>query len=97
MKEVRSGIYDNLSSLQELDKSMIEYYGNTLDMAAEEIAKYTDRMDHQTVVLDHYSSLLEIMGKSNDYKTMGKTLEGRAKMLGDQASVAKKTMEMYKD
>ena len=97
MKEVRSGIYDNLSSLQELDKSMIEYYGNTLDMAAEEIAKYTDRMDHQTAVLDHYSSLLEIMGKSNDYKTMGKTLEGRAKMFGDQASVAKKTMEMYKD
>ena len=97
MKEVRSGMYDNLSSLQELDKSMMEYYGNTLDMAAEEIAKYTDRMDHQTAVLDHYSSLLEIMGKSNDYKTMGKTLEGKAKMLGDQASVAKKTMEMYKD
>ena len=97
MKEVRSGIYDNLSSLQELDKSMMEYYGNTLDMAAEEIAKYTDRMDHQTAVLDHYSSLLEIMGKSNDYKSMGKVLEGKAKALEDQAAVAKETVEMYKD
>jgi hypothetical protein len=62
---------------------MMEYYGNTLDMAVEEIAKYTDRMDHQTAVLDHYSSLLEIMGKSNDYKTMGKVLEGKAKTLSD--------------
>lgn len=97
MKEVRSGIYDNLSSLQELDKSMMEYYGNTLDMAAEEIAKYTDRMDHQTAVLDHYSSLWEIMGRSNDYKSMGKVLEGKAKTLEDQAAVAKETMEMYKD
>jgi hypothetical protein len=74
----------------------MEYYGNTLDMAAEEIAKYTDRMDHQTAVLDHYSSLLEIMGKSNDYKSMGKVLEGKAKTLEDQATVAKETMEMYK-
>ena len=96
LKEAKSGIIENLQALQELDKSMIEYYGNTLDMAAEEIAKYTDRMDHQTAVLDHYSSLLEIMGKSNDYKTMGKELEGKAKTIGDQAAVAKKTMEMYK-
>ena len=96
LKEAKSGIIENLQSLQELDKSMMEYYGNTLDMAAEEIAKYTDRMDHQTAVLDHYSSLLEIMGKSNDYKTMGKVLEGKAKTIGDQAAVAKKTMEMYK-
>jgi hypothetical protein len=61
----------------------MEYYGNTLDMAAEEIAKYTDRMDHQTSVLEHYSSLLSIMGKENDYKTMGKVLEGKAKVIGD--------------
>jgi butyrate kinase len=72
-------------------------FEKNLNHSAEEIAKYTDRMDHQTAVLDHYSSLLEIMGKSNDYKTMGKVLEGKAKTLGDQASVAKKTMEMYKD
>lgn len=96
LKKARSGIMDNLQALQKLDKSMMEYYGNTLDMAAEEIAKYTDRMDHQTAVLDHYSSLLEIMGKSNDYKSMGKVLEGKAKTLEDQATVAKETMEMYK-
>ena len=95
LKEVRSGTYENLTSLRELDKSMMEYYGNTLDMAAEEMAKYTDRMDHQTAVLDHYSSLLEIMGKSNDYKSMGTVLEGKAQTLEDQAAVAKETMEMY--
>ena len=95
MKEVKSGIYDNLASLQELDKSMMKYYGNTLDMAAEEIAEYTDRMDHQVSVLDHYSSLLEIMGKQNDYKTMHKALEAKAQVISDQVAVAKNTMEMY--
>lgn len=95
LKEVKSGIYENLQAIQELDKSMMEYYGNTLDMAADEIAKYTDRMDHQVSVLDHYSSLLEIMGKQNDYKTMHKTLEAKAQIIGDQVAVAKDTLEMY--
>ena len=97
LREVKSGIYENLQAIQELDKSMMEYYGNTLDMAAEEIAKYTDRMDHQTAVLDHYSSLLEIMGKQNDYEIMGKTLEAKAQLAKDQVEVAKNTLEMYKN
>ena len=95
LKEIKSGIYENLEAIQELDKSMMDYYGNTLDMAADEIAKYTDRMDHQVSVLDHYSSLLEIMGKQNDYKTMHKTLEAKAQIIGDQVAVAKDTLEMY--
>jgi hypothetical protein len=40
---------------------------------------------------------METMGKSTDYKTMGKVLEGKAKTLGDQAAVAKETMKMYQD
>jgi hypothetical protein len=64
-------------------------------MAAEEIAKYTGSMEHQTSVLDHYSSLLEIMGKSNDYEAMGTVLEAKAKTLEDQVAVSKSAMEMY--
>ena len=33
---------------------MTEYYGNTLDMAIEDIAKYADQMDHLVSLLDHY-------------------------------------------
>jgi hypothetical protein len=97
LREIQNGMISNLESLNELDKTMMHYYGDTLDMAAEEIAKYTDRMEHQTEVLDHYQSLMEIMGKSTNYKAMGIVLEGKAKTLGNQAAVAKETMQMYKD
>lgn len=97
LREIQDGMISNLESLNELDKTMMHYYGDTLDMAAEEIAKYTDRMEHQTEVLDHYQSLMEIIGKSTNYKAMGIVLEGKAKALGNQAAVAKETMQMYKD
>ena len=58
----------------ELDKTMKEYYSNTLDMANEELSKYTEQMEHQTSVLEHYQSLIELMGKSTDYKMIGKIL-----------------------
>ena len=74
IKEARSAILDNLSALYDLDKEMIEYYQNTLDAAGEEIGKYTDKMEHLTSVLDHYSSLMDILGMSKDYKAMNTIL-----------------------
>ncbi len=32
--------------INELDKAMMNYYGDTLAAAGEEIAKYTDQMEH---------------------------------------------------
>lgn len=97
LREAQDGMLSNLESLNDLDKTMMHYYGETLSMAAEELANYVDHMEHLTEVLDHYQSLMEIMGKSTNYETMGLVLEGKAKALSDQAAVAKATMEMYKD
>ena len=96
LQETQDGIISNLEALNDLDDAMIEYYGDTLDMAIEEIAKYTDQMDHLVGVLDHYQSLMEIMGKENNYAAMGVVLEGRAKLLEDQVAASKSTMEMLK-
>jgi hypothetical protein len=46
MKAVSDGMYENMQNIQELDKAMMNYYGDTLAMAGEEIAKYTDQMEH---------------------------------------------------
>jgi hypothetical protein len=54
LKETRSNIRDNLSSLLELDKAMMEYYGETIAMAQEELAKYTAQMENHVAVLEHY-------------------------------------------
>jgi hypothetical protein len=85
---VRDTYYDNIEALMELDKTMGEYYSNTLDMANEELSKYTDQMEHQTSVLEHYQSLIELMGKSNDYDMMGKVLEGQVQTTRDALDVS---------
>ena len=95
LEEVRAGIRDNLSSLVDLDNTMKAYYGETLSMAQDELAKYTDRMEHQTEVLEHYQSLMETLGKETDYNSLGIILEGQAKTIENQMKVAKEAYAMY--
>lgn len=91
--EIRDKYYENIEALMELDDTMMEYYSNTIDMANEELSKYTDQIEHQTSVLEHYSSLIELMGKSSDYKMMGKVLEGQVKTTKDAMIVSKQWYE----
>ena len=94
LEELRTGIYNNLTSLLELDATMKEYYGNTLAAAGEELAKFTSQMEHQSSVLDHFSSIMSTIGKDTNYKQMGVILQGQAKLLSDQYAVAKANFEM---
>ena len=96
LKEIRSNIRDNLSSLLELDKAMMEYYGETLAMAQEELAKYTDRMQQQTEVLQHYGNMMEILGKQLDYNSMGVILQGQVDTIENEMNVAEAAYNMYK-
>jgi hypothetical protein len=95
LEEIRSGLMDNLSSLNELDDAMLNYYGDTLSMVTEEIDKYTEKMEHQSSVLEHYSNMMEILGKSQDYESMGTILQGQADVLADQVDVAKAEYDLY--
>ena len=96
LAEIRSNILDNLESVLELDKAMSEYYGDTLAAAGEEIAKFTDKMEHQADVLEHFASMMEILGKETDYKSMGIILQGQADVAANELEVAKRTYALYK-
>ena len=96
LAEIRSNILDNLESVLELDKAMSEYYGDTLAAAGKEIAKFTDKMEHQADVLEHFTSMMEILGKETDYKSMGIILQGQADVAADELEVAKRTYALYK-
>ena len=93
LSAIRDQYYDNIEALIELDKQMKAYYGETLDAANEELSKYTDQMEHQTSVLEHYQTLLELMGKQNDYKMIGKVLQGQVETTKNQAEVSKQWYE----
>lgn len=94
LTELQNDIYANLNSINELDKTMIGYYGDTLAAAGEELSKFTNLMDHHVAVLDHYSSLLEIMGKSKDWERMKTVLSAQVEVAKNSADVSKANYEM---
>jgi hypothetical protein len=51
-------------------------YGETYDMANEEIDKHVAKMEHSITVLDHYRTLLDLTGQSMNYDAIGTVLEG---------------------
>lgn len=95
LQNAKDATMENAQALIELDRQMMEYYGNTLDAANEELSKYTDKMEHLTSVLDHYSSIMDLLGKKQDYATMGSILEGQAHTVRNELEVAQRTYEMY--
>ena len=95
LAKIRDGIYDELEALNSLDKEMLEYYGNTLSMAGEEITKYTTKIEQLSSVLDHYQSLLSLIGKENDFESMNIVLSGIASTANDAKNAAKAEYEFY--
>ena len=96
IQEVKDSILDNLSSLNDLDKQMKEYYGETLDMAQEELEKFTNELEQQTEILEHYQTMMEILGKQMDYDSMGVILKGQVETIENEMEVAEAAYELYK-
>lgn len=96
LQNAYDSILDNLQAVQDLDKEMLEYYGNTLDLAEEELSKYTDQMEHLTSVLDHYRSILSLLGRDTDYTRVLAVLEGNAQTKRNKFDTSKAWYESLK-
>lgn len=96
LQDAYDSILDNLQAVQDLDKQMLEYYGNTLDLAEEELSKYTDQMEHLTSVLDHYRSILSLLGRDTDYTRVLTVLEGNAQTKRNKFDTSKAWYESLK-
>ena len=94
LQTLQDGLYGTLENLNQLDDSMIHYYGDTLAAAQEELSVYTDMMDHHAGVLDHYKNLLDLFGQSKDYEKMGTVLEAQVEVAENAAAVSKANYEM---
>lgn len=93
LREAQSATIENLQALEEQKKAMQEYYGEVMDMALEEISIYTDEMEQLNSVLDHYSNILELVGKQEDYTTKGKILQSKATNLRNELQVQQELYE----
>jgi hypothetical protein len=66
---------------------MQDYYGNVMSKAMDEINQYTDEMGELNSVLDHYSSVLALIGKENDYNAQRTILTAQASNLKNEMEV----------
>lgn len=96
LQDVYDNTLDNLNALQDLDKEMLEYYGNTIDLANDELSKYTDHMEHLTSVLDHYRSIIALLGKDKDYDKVLSVLNGTAQTKKNNFDASKQWYESLK-
>jgi hypothetical protein len=94
LMDCQSAIIEQLQNINELDKTMKGYYGETLAAAQEELSKYTDMMEHHSEVLEHYSNLLELIGASKDWERMKTVLEAQVSVAENAAAVSKANYEM---
>ena len=84
LEQIQQGAMSAAEAIYEFDEKMIHLYGDALSMAREEIDIITDHMEHGTSVLEHYLSLLDLMGQSNDYKSRGIILEGQVQTIKNE-------------
>jgi hypothetical protein len=93
LANVQTATIENLQSLQQSKEALQDYYGNVLSMALEEIAIYTDEMENLNSVLDHYSNIMDIVGKKEDFASRKKILTSKANNLKNEAEVQSKIYE----
>lgn len=59
LKDLEERIRDTVTNIEELRQQMSELYGSTIDLAKEELSKYTDQIDH---MVSSAESLVELQG-----------------------------------
>jgi hypothetical protein len=64
-------------------------------MAQEELAAFTDQMEHLNSVFDHYTSLLDLLGKRKNFTVSGQVLMGKANNVKNELDVYRDEYEMY--
>ena len=93
MKEVNSGLLENMNALVDLDREMLEYYENTLDSAEDKLDNFTDQLEHQMSILEHYQNVLSLIGKEQDYQMIGSVLQGQFSVAQDQLAAQERWVE----
>ena len=97
LQDTYNSVYENLEALNELDKQMLSYYGETYDLALEKIGKYTSEMEGLNSVLESYKSIMSLLGKDKDFKVMGTIIEGQVKVAENSYEVSREIYNNAKE
>lgn len=67
MQDLNDKMLEQLENLLTIKKSIKEAYGNTLEMANQELSKYTAILEHSRNVMQSYIQMQQLMGLGADY------------------------------
>lgn len=70
LKDVRDQVFKTLGSINDLQNTIAEWYGQTLDKAEKELDKYTSKISHSRDVMQTYIEMQQLMGKGVDYRAL---------------------------
>ena len=75
MQELRDQALGYAGDLEDLKDQIVEVYENALDMAAEQVENFTEKMQDSADMMDTYISLTQLMGRGTNYRDLEKFYE----------------------
>ena len=92
--QIQDMAMDNADALYEMNSQMKEYYADVIDEGISKIQELTSHFDHLTSKLQHYSSVLSLIGHEQNYDLQNNLLQGQIDILNDKIETSKATMAM---
>lgn len=92
---VYEALYDQLTALQDLDKAMNSYYGDTLALVNDELDKVIKRQSALNNTLDHYQKIMKLTGQQFDFKKFDVIYSAQEKLAENSYTNSKAIYEMY--
>jgi len=97
LKKINEGILENLENIDDLDKQMREWYGDTLSAAETELKKLTDVLDHQNTVMSNYMEILKLTGQEQDYSKMAELYDAQISASQTKTEMLQKHLQSLND
>ena len=95
--KIQDGLMENYDTLVAMDEKMQEYYSNAINDGLDLIHTYEEGFDSFLSTLDHYSSIMGLIGQEKNYDGMNSILEARVGVLNDRIESAKMTIADLED
>lgn len=97
LKDVRDQVFDTLGSINDLQNTIAEWYGQTLDKAEEELDKYTNKISHSRDVMQTYIEMQQLMGKGADYRALSNMYTFAYESSLENAKAAREYVDILKE
>lgn len=70
LQQLQESSLEYASAIEEVKKQMEEAYGNTLELAQDEMDKHNDALEHSSNLISSYISIMQLLGKGPNYEKL---------------------------